>query len=218
MRKQLFLSIALLILLAGSGFAANTPPQVFDVNVITPATGSTFYPNLVGKCIDFNFQVFDSNAGAPGHYANIYLDYGDANTSLATDVNLDSTNCSFHGVSNVWTTGADCHIKWCVSTKIPNNTYAVDVNIANKWPGGQRDLNAMQVLTLTVNNRFIDTSTQAILNLLPIAMALVVILFVVLGMMGIVGMDMVTKVLPLALAVMVGIVILTQVLQILLGV
>lgn len=223
MLKQLFLTAMLLAVFAGSAFAASTPPQVFDVNVVSPASGLTYYPNLKteDKCIDFNIQVFDTNAAAPIHRLNIdfnTLKAGDSNRFMFTDLNLSSANCSFHGVTNNWGPGADCHVKYCFNgVKIPNGTYALDVNVAGYSSAGSRDTNARQVLTFTVDNRFIDSTTQAMLNLLPIAMALVVILFVVLGMMGIVGMDMVTKVLPMALAAIVGIIILTQVLQIMLG-
>lgn len=223
MLKQLFLTAMLLTVFSFGAFAASTPPQVFDVNVVSPASGLTYYPNLVDsqKCIDFNIQVFDTNAAAPTHLLNIdfnTLKAGDSNRFMFTDLNLSSANCSFHGVTNNWGPGADCHVKYCFNgVKIPNGTYALDVNVANYTPQGVRDYNARQVLTFTVNNRFIDGSTEAMLNLLPIAMALVVILFVVLGMMGIVGMDMVTKVVPMALAAIVGIIILLQVVKILLG-
>lgn len=217
MGKQLFLVAMLVALFAGSAFAAY---QVFDVNVIYPTGGLTYYPNLNGKCIDFNIQVYDTNELAPVRYANIDFNKsgGDSNTFMVSDANLGSSNCGFHGTSNVWATGADCHLQYCFSTAtIPNGTYVMDINVANKTRDGVRDYNHQTELVFTVNNRLIDTTTQAMLNLLPIAMALALILFVCLGMMGIVGMDMVTKVTPLALATIVGIIILLQIIQILLG-
>jgi hypothetical protein len=222
MRKALF--PLFLLLFAGMAFAASTPYQKFDVNVISPTTGAVFYPNLYEshKCVDINFQVFDDNAGSSIHYVNVYYDLNingtDGNVFMATDLNLSPANCSFHGGTSVnFATGADCHFKYCFSSNQQRNgTFALDVNAANKT-NGVRDLNAQQVLSFTIDNRYISSSTEAIVNVVPIVLVAAILIACALGLTGVISTGIIMVLVPVLIGVLVMLMIFQPVLLAMLG-
>lgn len=226
MLKKGLLVLALLAL-----FSATASAKVFDVNAAwygtpntysSPNTTKTVYPNLYGsdQCIDFNVVVTDSNGLVAIHRLTLDFNVGtDRNQTFVSDYNLSSTNCTFVTENDWDAPNAQCKVNYCFATgtKIPNGTYTIDVNVWNVTLQGVKDYNAQAFLTLTVNNRYIDSATESMLNILPIVLAAVLMVVAIMGALGYVPGKAVLVVLPALVVVIIIILVFTQFLLVLKG-
>lgn len=217
---------ALMLLIALALFAMPASAGVFDVNARWWGTTSktlTVYPNLYGEnqCIDFNITVDDSNAAAAIHRLTLDFNVGiDKNRTFVRDFNLSSINCDFTTAANNWANpGAECKINYCFASgeKIANGTYAIDVNAWNIMRPGNRDYNARDVLTLTIDNRYIDSATQSMVNIIPIVLAAMIVIVALLGAFNYIPGKAVMVIIPALVATLIAIIVLTQLLVVMLG-
>ncbi len=182
------LVIALMVTLF-AGFAN----AITSITVAVPAANELFLPNLGERFIDFNFRIVDSNSLNSIHRITVDFNVGtDTNYAIFTDLNLSSTNCDF-SVAEVWTTpGVNCKIRFVFPSgvrQITTGTHVLDFNVHSytqlDGPLGIEDGNA--VVTFRVDNRFVDTSVEALLNIMPLVLIAAMLVGIVLLGLGAIG-------------------------------
>jgi len=207
--KILLLPLILLMAMAAAS-------ATVTVTINSPATGTTFQPNLTwdDRCIDINFTVVDDNAnGSPMHTLNLFYDYNqnDANTYMAADVNLDSGECKFGSQGDyVWSTpGADCVVNYCWSTHSPPSGagYLLDANVSSDDSAGAYNDGAEGLISFNLYNRYISTAVEALVNTAPIVLAGAIIVTIVLSLLGVVSPRTVIILLPALIIVLVALLI-----------
>lgn len=168
MGKKYLMAILMVVMFAGLANAAIT------VTIVKPTENQAFFPNLDDtRFMDINFTVVDNNADIPIHTTTIQFAIGDTNRIISNDVNLSSSNCSFK-TDQIWTTpGASCLIKYTFPTTIggtiPTGSYVLDVNVVAKATGSGLEIaHNSGVTTFSIDNRFVNTAVEALLNILPI--------------------------------------------------
>ena len=190
--KKILVMALLLTLFAGLANAAVTIPSV-----TVPAANEIFYPNMGDRIVVLDFNVIDTNTLNSIHTVTIDFNItGDTNKSIAADANLSSDNCTFT-TSNVWTTpGANCHIRYTFpsgSLEVPTGTFVMDFNAvgythydgAVEGGGYEGDANALVVFS--VDNRFVNSSVEALLNIIPIVLIAAVLVGIVLMGFGVIS-------------------------------
>lgn len=204
--RKLLVAFLLVAMLASANAA-------LSVTVNEPAA-RTYTPNLTDadKCFDVNVTIVDANAADTTFIANIYYNYGDNNTFIASDLNLDSGECSF-ATANVWTTpGADCVVRYCWSTHSPpSGTYVFDFNVhvpvsdVNNYHG-----QGIQVVGL--DNRYVSTAIGSLLQAIPIVLVAAILIVVVLGLTGVLSPMVVMGLLPTLVILLIALTIIARLL------
>lgn len=185
--KKLLISALIVMMFSGLANAA------VDITVNDPATGRLIRPNFDGiKYIDFNVTYIDDDELNAIHELGIRYTVADTNVYMTSDsnsekpgsdINLSTDNCSFV-TANVWTTpGADCIIRYTLPTspQIPTGTYVIDFNgTSYSAAAGMFEANDLAAITLSFDNRFIDSAVEALLNLLPVILIAGVVIGIIL--------------------------------------
>jgi len=190
--KKILIIAMLLIAMVGTASAAIT------LTVNTPTDAQLFRPNLDGETyVDLNITFVDSTATNSVHTLGIQYATADGNVFMTTDsnsdqpgtdLNMSSSNCSF-AVAEVWTTpGADCIIRYTFPTspQIATGTYALDVN-GSAYVGGNITVTASTVRVFSIDNRWINSSVEALLIIIPIVLIAALIIGIVLVGFGVVS-------------------------------
>jgi len=180
--RKAIVAMALFLFIAGASAAVTT-------TTVFPADGETIYPNQGGvDDIDFTFTVADTVATNGQHTATIkFWPTGstDANTTVVADVNLGADICTDGTFSAVATT---CIYKYTLPTganAIGTNTYTLDVNVAAfASTGGATTANDNDITSMTIDNRFVDTSVEALMNIVPVLLAAIILVGIVLAYLG----------------------------------
>lgn len=176
--KKLLLPIMLIVMLVSASAA-------ITVTINKPTSGQVFFPKLENqRTMDVNITVVDNNADVSVHIATIQYKYGDTNTFIWQDQNIGSDECSF-AVANVWTgLGATCQVTYTFprrASELSTNTYVLDVNVSGvDETSGAPTVSGEKVGTFGINNRLVDTGTEAIIGLAMLALAAVIIISLVL--------------------------------------
>lgn len=168
MKKQ-FLVILTLLFLATAALAAVT------VTVNTPADGATLLSRTDNKCIDVNFTVTDTNAAAAIHTASIYYDFGDSNSYIATDINLNGGDeCSLTPDVN-WN-GATCSVNYCFTTHDPGTgAYVLDVNVASGPTSADYTSGGEGIISFRIDAGILSSSGANVSALIPLVVAAILI-------------------------------------------
>lgn len=186
--KKVLITALILVLFAGLANAAIT------VTVTTPAANQIYYPNVIDgdEYVSIVLAITDDTAANPRHSVAIQYDPTDGNrwitpdentlTTWENDLNLSSSNCTFTGVTDVWTTGATCTINYLIptTTQIPTGTYIMDVNVVAWTNGGAVNGEIGSVRVFGLDNRYISASVEALLNILPVVLIAAMLIGVVL--------------------------------------
>ena len=191
-----FLILAM-VLIAMVGTASAAP--ALTVNI--PTDGQMFRPNLDGTVyVDLNITFVDAAdvdqlnsvhelgiqfATADG---NVWITTDSNSAKQGTDLNMSSSNCTF-ATSNVWTTGADCIIRYTFPTnpQLGSGTYVLDINGSSYNVSGDINGTTTTIRVFNIDNRWINASTEALLNVVPIVLIAAVLVGVVLMGFGMIG-------------------------------
>lgn len=204
----------LILLLLGSAFAAVT------VTINSPTSGELFTPNLVSsdQVVVFDFNVVDSNIGGSVHIATLMYDFGDGNTFVFQDRNLSTSNCSFLA-DDIWSTNGGAHCKftyrWRTHSPVTANNYAFDLNVSsgNVTTGNEVTVIGQDLITLSIDNRFIDSSTETMLNVISIVLMAAVLVVAALALVGKITGTTVLVTAVMAMTAVIVIVVLTIVID-----
>ena len=189
---------------------------VVTVTVNEPATGTGYAPNLfeADKCFDWDFNVLDTNSGAAVHTVSIQYSYGDNNTFVIRDSNLGINYCTWGGSSTPasWATlgGARCVIpNYCWATHDPvTGPYSalVDVNSYGLSILDQ-DADGNTHIKFSLDNRYISSSVEALVNVVPLVLVAAMIILVTMGLMGWVSPRTVIILLPGMIIVLISLLV-----------
>lgn len=213
--KRLFLPLIFLVMAMASVNATLT------VSTGVPASGQTFYPNLVqsDKCVDINFLVTDDNAQAPIKTVTIFYNYKDGNTYVVTDLNL-SVNTGGYCVGDVdWSAGAACKVNYCWADDKPaNGGRVLDINVsaghdANVATGStkiSRYASTESLTNFTIDNRYISTSVQGLVNTIPLVLVGIILAVIAAALLGYVGPKIAMVLLPGLIITLIALVVIAQ--------
>jgi len=219
--KKILILAMVLIAMVGTANAAVT------VTVNTPTANQLFRPNLDGTTyVDLNITFIDSVSTNGEHELGITFATPDGNVWVTsdsntarpggTDQNMSSTECSF-ATANVWTTpGADCIIRYTFPTnpQLATGNYVLDVN-GTAYTNGQTTAEGLAIQTFRIDNRFVDTSTETMLNILPVILIAALLIGIVLAGFGKLGGNTVLMLAIGAVVSIIAVVVLTLILNVL---
>ncbi len=198
----------MVLFLASQAFAAVT------TTINTPTAGQTFFPATQNqRFMDINFTVVDSVATNPIHTVIIQFDSGDGNISIASDLNIDNSNCVFH-VSEVWTTpGADCVIRYTfprTGTTLSTRTYVLDVNAISSTAAGEATADDDAITTFRIDNRLVSGNVLTILNLSTLILAGILILFFLGFLGGVIDANTMVFIVVVGIGAVIGIILVSE--------
>lgn len=189
--KKIIILAMVLIAMVGTASATVT------LTLNAPTAGQVFRPNLDGtKYMDLNITYLDDIEENSIHELGIQFETADGNVwittdsnteKLGTDLNMSSSNCTF-ATADVWTTpGADCIIRYTFPTnpQLPTRGYVLDIN-GSSYVNDLNDTGAA-IGTFSINNRWINSSTEALLNIIPVVLIAAVLVGVILMGFGTIG-------------------------------
>ena len=175
------LLIPLMVLLIASQALATVTVTVNQPN------GQTFFPITQNqRFMDVNITVIDDNAANSIHTAIIQFDSGDGNTAIATDLNLDTGNCSFDTTDDWSDPGADCIVRFTfprTGTILPTRSYVLDANVTGRDSAEDNFGDGTGINTFSIDNRLVSTNVLAILTLSTLILAGILIFFLI-GFLG----------------------------------
>lgn len=211
--KKLLIPL-MVLLIASQAFATVT-------TTMTQPAGRVFYPIINNeRSMNVVMTIVDDNAANAIHTVTIQYDpdNGDANTLIATDLNLSSSNCTF-SVANVWTgVGASCtvnHIFPRTEKTLATQTYILDANTTGRSSTGLLTASGTGIDTFGINNQRVSANILAILGLSTLILAGILILM----MAGFLGSptdsNMMVFIAILGVGAVIGIILLSDVLLLL---
>ena len=180
--KKILLPLMVLMLMAPTF-------GIITVTVVAPTAGQDFLPNQGEDTMDINFTVVDAIALNSVHTATIQFWNVDANIIVAQDVNLDNSNCSFT-TAETWTTpGVSCFFRYTFPISgrpVETGTHVLDINVTGYEQGNLHEADDNVMTVFTVDNRYISTAVETMLNLAPLMLIAAVVVAGALTLAGVI--------------------------------
>lgn len=213
--KKLLLPALFLVLVMATANAAIT------VTVTTPTANKNYQPNMndADDCMDLNFMVADNNTNQPVHKANIYYDHPDGNVYILTDANLSGNSGGYCklGAAGSWAT-ATCALRYCWPSDLTSGNYTIDVNVTGYHTGGTVSFaNDEGFQNITIDNRYVTTSVEGLVNIIPIVLVGVILIVICLTLLGYIDPKIAAVLLPSLIIALIALMLLGQVSLMLIG-
>lgn len=239
MRKSILLLLLFAIMLCSTAFATIT---ITDINLTCSPTNPANSNCYTDSTITIRYKMTDSNVlppsgdvtsladGNQSHW-KMFVNYGTAGECKSTgsitpvqDSNIRASGvCStdIYGNDNNFNLGRNCVMVINPIKTLKSGSYCFDLNVATYTAGtaaaGKYNADKNANVTMTVDNALVSTTTQNVLNLVPLALVAVAIVIIAGALIAIKAGANILPYLPALIAMLIALIVIGVFLTLLAG-